>query len=125
MIAAYEARCSAGTEGEVLAGQLIVAGCDGANWRVQCRIAGAGIVDLRLEAMATGYIGTSISDKESQKQSSSNHSACSCQWTLSRLAGLSQAGTTYVRGAKQVAAAEMALRSICAGAGRDRGSVLR
>ena len=26
MIAAYEARCSAGTEGEVLAGQLIVAG---------------------------------------------------------------------------------------------------
>jgi len=28
-------------------------------------------------------------------------------------------------GAKQVAAAEMALRSVCAGAGRDRGSVLR
>jgi hypothetical protein len=42
-------------------------------------------------------IYTSVSDKESQKQSTSNHGACSTQWTLSRLAGLSQAGTTYVR----------------------------
>lgn len=68
MIAAYEARCSAGTEGEVLAGQLIVAGCDGANWRVQCRIAGAGIVDLRLEAMATGYIRRSATKSRGSNQ---------------------------------------------------------
>jgi hypothetical protein len=123
MIAAYEARCSAGTEGVVLAGipvELIVAGCDGANWRVQCRIAG------RLTFRGHGYRGyTSISDKESQKQSTSNHSACSCQWTLSRLAGLSKAGTTYVRGAKQFAAAEMAWRSVCAESGKDGGPVLR
>ena len=68
MIAAYEAPCSAGTEGEVLAGQLIVAGCDGANWRVQCRIAGAGIVDLRLEAMATGYIRRSATKSRGSNQ---------------------------------------------------------
>jgi hypothetical protein len=71
MIAAYEARCSAGTEGEVLAGipvQLIVAGCDGANWRVQCRIAGAGMVDLRLEAMATGDICRSATKSRRSNQ---------------------------------------------------------
>jgi hypothetical protein len=100
MIAAYEARCSAGTGGGVLAGmpvQLILAGRDGANLGVECRIAGAGVVDLRLEAIATVGIYTSISDKEPQKQSTGNHSACSTQCTLSRLVGLSQAGTTYVR----------------------------
>jgi len=41
MIAAYEARCSAGTGEGVLAGipvQLILVGHDGANLRVPCRI---------------------------------------------------------------------------------------
>jgi hypothetical protein len=71
MIAAYEARCSAGTGGGVLAGipvQLILAGRDGANLRVECRIAGAGVVDLRLEAIATVYIRRSATKSRRSNQ---------------------------------------------------------
>ena len=71
MIAAYEARCSAGTGGEVLAGilvQLVLAGCDGVNWRVLCRIAGAGTVDLRLEAIGTRYMRRSATKSRRSNQ---------------------------------------------------------
>jgi len=106
MIAAYEARCSAGTVQRVSATcsvlvQLILAGCDGAKWRVQCRVAGAGTVDLRLDAIVAVYMRRSATNSRRSNQQAVTALAA-LNGPCRAWAGLSQAGTTYVRAQRKM-----------------------